>query len=393
MMCAGRDGARTGGASGAVRSTLAYASALLCIVVWTGCSADAPSTPPRPTASPPPNPTTLSGISISSPELVLSEGETADIVITLDSDPGTDIEVWFRRGWTGAEDLAFAPERVAWAAAEWQEPRMLAVTASIDELAERLETHELQVWTYRGGEVGADRQILRKVPIRVWVKDPPGIRAFIGGGAGEVVLEWPGWGGPDIERWQYRSSSDYPYDWGPWTDMPDSDADTRRLRVTGHPMLGTIYFFQIRPWGASGPGAASAVIDGWVAEVGPDGIPGVADVPQPLEPGRRFDGGSFTFVVPDGMLVSTGITFDPRTRNVYLLLYDETTLAHMVVLTHTAEVVQKTSWDARSEVYRTTWTKTGNIAESRHRAPPPPGHDLEALWDAIEQSIKLAPLP
>ncbi len=365
----------------------------LLAAVWAGCSTGSPSTPPRPTASPPPNPTTLSGITISSPELVLEEGEAASIVITLDSDPGMDIEVRFRRGRTGAEDITFAPDRIAWAAADWQEPRTLALTASIDELGERLETHELQVWTYRRGEVGAGRHILRKAPIHVWVKDPIEPRAFTGGGAGEVVLEWPGWGGPDIQSWQYRYRSDPRHDWGPWTDMPNSDADTRSFRVTGLMMRDwTYYDFQIRPWGTRGPGAASAVIEGYVALVGPDGIPQDQGLSL-LEPGRRFRLSTHTFVVPDGMLLSTSTTGDTRTREIYVIMYDETTTARMVVRASTAEVVQETFWDARTETYQVIWTETGGIAYSFRRAPPPPGHNLGELWDEIKQSIREEPLP
>ena len=364
----------------------------LLAAVSSACT-DSPSTPLRPTASPPPNPTTLSGITVSSPELVLTEGDTASIVITLDSDPGTDIEVRFRRGRTGADDLAFAPDRVAWAAADWQEPRTLALTASIDELGERLETHELQVWTYRRGEVGAGRHILPKAPIHVWVKDPLEPRAFTGGGAGEVVLEWPGWGGPDIQRWQYRYQSDYRRDWGPWTDMPNSDADTRSFRVTGLTMRDWIYDFQIRPWGARGPGAASAVTEGYVATVGPDGIP--QETPGPLlEPGRRFRHADTTFVVPDGMILSTRRGGDSVTRETFIFLYDETTITRMVIRSSTGETVQKTIWDPPTNSYQVIWTETGDIAESWSGVPPPPGHDIAALWEQIEQSIRReAPLP
>ena len=391
MMAAGRDHTRTGGAPGDLRSTLAYLSALLFVLLWAGCSIDSPSTLLRPTASPPPNPTTLSGITVSSPELVLREGETASVVITLNSDPGTDIEVWFRRGRTGADDIAFTPDRVAWAAADWQEPRTLALTASIDELGERLETHELHVWTYRLGEVGAGRHILPRAPIHVWVKDPLEPRAFAGGGAGEVVLEWPGWGEGDIQHWQYRYR-DPMSDWGPWRSMPNSDADTRSFRVTGLSMPDRIYDFQIRPWGASGPGAASVVIEGYVALVGPDGIPQDMGLSL-LEPGRRFRLSTrSTFVVPDGMLLSTGTTVDTLTGEIYVFVYDETTTARMVLRVSTSEVVQETFWDAKTETYQVIWTETGEIADSFRRAPPPPGHNLGELWDEIKQSIREEPL-
>ena len=152
----------------------------LLAAAWSACT-DSPSTPLRPTASPPPNPTTLTGITISSTELILAEDETASIVIALDSDPGEDIEVWLRRGKTGADDIAFTRDRVTWAAADWREPRRLTLTAVVDYFAERLEAHELHVWTYRRGQIGAGQQILPKETIHIWVKDPLEPRAFTGG--------------------------------------------------------------------------------------------------------------------------------------------------------------------------------------------------------------------
>ena len=41
------------------------------------------------------------------------EGESVAIVVTLDSDPGEDIEVQFRLGETGADDITFTPDRIA----------------------------------------------------------------------------------------------------------------------------------------------------------------------------------------------------------------------------------------------------------------------------------------
>ena len=96
------------------------------------------------------------------------------------------------------------------------------MTAVVDDFAERLEAHELQVWTYRRGQLGAGQQILPKETIHVWVKIPLEPRAFTGGGAGEVVLEWPGWGGNGIQRWQYRYKSGHKHDWGAWADVPNS---------------------------------------------------------------------------------------------------------------------------------------------------------------------------
>ena len=84
----------------------------LLAAVWSACT-DSPSTPLRPTASPPPNPTTLSGITVSDSELMVVEGEAATIVVTLNSDPGEDIEVRLRLGETGSDDITLIPDRVS----------------------------------------------------------------------------------------------------------------------------------------------------------------------------------------------------------------------------------------------------------------------------------------
>ena len=354
-------------------------------------SACTDSPPPAPTASPPPNPTTLTGITISDTELMVVEGETASIVITLDSDPGTDIEVWFRPGRTGADDLAFAPDRLAWAAADWQEPRTVTLTAVGDYFAERLEAHELQVWTYRRGEVAAGQHILATETLHAWITDPRELRALTGGGAGEIVLEWPGWGGQGIRSWQYqyRRGED---NWGAWTDMPNSDAGTRSFRVTGLTSLGRIYQFRVRPWGSTGPGAVSAVIGGYVAMVGADGTP--EEVAGAfLEPGRRFRfyGSDFTFVVPEGMLLSMGQGGDSTIT--VAIPCDELTLVCLIIDVGTGEVLERTVWDAATDSYARVRTATGEVLERRGGVPPPPGHDPAARWEQIEQSIRREPLP
>ena len=136
------------------------------------------------------------------------------------------------------------------------------------------------------------------------------------------------------------------------------------------------------------------MIAGYVATVGPDGIP--QETPGPLlEPGRRFriSDTPFTFVVPHGMILSTGTGGNAVTRETFLFLYDETTLTHMVIRTSTGETVQKTIWDPLTKSYLVIWTETGDIAESWSGVPPPPGHDIAALWEQIEQSIRKDPLP
>ena len=374
----------------------------LLATVWSACT-DAPSTPLRPTASPPPNPTTLTGITISSPELVLREGETASIVITLDSDPDTDIEVRFRRGRTGADDLAFAPDRVAWAAADWQEPRTLAITTIVDEVTERLETHELQVWTYRRGQTGPGQQILAKETIQVWIAERRQVWAFAGGGEGEILLEWTNWDEPGIQRWQYRSLGavwqggqyrregsklvEVSEGWSDWQDIPDSTAATRSHRVAGLlPEFG--HEFQLRPWTATGAGTVSEIVVSVAPRAGPDGIP-VAPAGVLLEPGRmfRFWIADYSFVVPVGMLLALNSNA--------VMLHDLTTGARAIIDPDTGELYLESAWDAKTGEYSLVYRRTGEAFPypAWKGTAPPPGHDLNALWDEIEQSIRTEPLP
>ena len=388
------------------RRVVASIVVALLAAVGSACT-DSPSTPLRPTASPPPNPTTLTGITVSNSELMVVEGESATIVVTLDSDPGEDIEVQVRlvrvphRGLGGRDpdDVTLTPESVTWTATDWQQPRMVARTAIADKVRELVETHEVQVWTYVRGKTGAGQHILAAETVQATTADSRGLVALMGGSEGEIVLEWTP-ADQRTQRWQYREKAawalrngqKYAPTWSAWTDMPNSDADTRSFRVTGLTMRDWIYDFQIRPWGARGPGAASAVIEGYVATVGPDGIP--QETPGPLlEPGRRFRHADTTFVVPDGMILSTRRGGDSVTRETFIFLYDETTITRMVIRSSTGETVQKTIWDPLTKSYQAIWTETGDIAESWSGVPPPPGHDIAALWEQIEQSIRREPLP
>ena len=153
-------------------------------------------------------------------------------------------------------------------------------------MTERLEAHELQVWTYRHGQTGPGQQILAKETIQVWIAERRQLRALAGGGEGEIVLEWTEWGEQGIGRWQYRYRRFHELTWGAWMDVPDSDVATRTLRVIG---LSTdeLYEFQVRPWRLEGAGPASNVARSYTVMVGSDGIP-VAHPGFFLERGRRF---------------------------------------------------------------------------------------------------------
>ena len=372
----------------------------LLAAAWSACT-DSPSTPLRPTASPPPNPTTLSGITLSDAEPMVVEGESATIVITLDSDPGQDIEVQLRLGRTGADDVAFAPDRVAWTTTNWQQPRELAITAVVDEVRERLEPHELQVWTYRRGQTGPGQQILAKETIQVWIAERRQVRAFAGGGEGEILLAWTNWDEPGTQRWQYRflgavwQGVQYRQEgsklvevsegWGDWQDIPGSTAATRSHRVVGLlPEFG--HEFQLRPWTAMGAGTVSEIVDSVAPRAGPDGIP-VAPAGVLLEPGRmfRFWIADYSFVVPVGMLLALNSNA--------VMLHDMTTGARAVIDPDTGELYLESARDAKTGLYSLVYRGTGEAFKwaSWKGVAPPPGYDQSALFDQIASSIRREP--
>ena len=361
----------------------------LLAVAWSACTTDSPT--PTATASPPPNPTTLSGISVSDSELMVVEGEAATIVVTLNSDPGEDIEVRLRLDETGSDDITLIPDRVSWTATDWQQPREVALTAIFDRVTERVETHELRVWTYVRDQTGPAQQILAKETIQVTLADSRGLVTLTGDSEDEIVLEWiPS--DQRTHRWQYRYRRNDERTWGAWADVPHSDANPRSLRVTGltpGPEWG--YYFQVRPRPASAGAVSEVVLGVTGAWFGSDGIP----MPSHgffLERGGkfRFSSSAFTFVVPHGMLLMMSGEGGPADGGVVILdnLSDQATGAYITVDTRTGEVLRKTFWDAATNSYQLIWLPTGEIVGSWEGLPPPPGHDLHALWDELEQSIR-----
>ena len=382
------------------RSTILVA---VCALVWSGCSADAPSTPPLPTASPPPNPTTLTGITISYHELMLVEAESATLVITLRSDPGEDIEVHLRFTEGGADDATITPNRLVWTAADWQQPMEVEITAIPDEVTERVETHELEVWTYRRAERDPGQHILAPETIRLTLADSRGLVVLTGDAEGEFVLEWTP-ADRRTDRWQYRYRRGDERAWHltgtgerAWQDIPNSHADTQDLRVTV-PLEGYEwgYLFQVRPLPGSAGGVSQVVQGAPGSWYGPDGIP-MPTLGFPLERGGRFrfSSSGFTYVVPHNMLLMVTQASGPGRDGVTIIdnLWDLTTEAQMSVDTRTGEVLRKTFWDARTNSYTLVRITTGEIERTWKGLPPPPSHDLAALWDEIEQSIRWEPPP
>ena len=76
---------------------------------------------------------------------------------------------------------------------------------------------------------------------------------------GAVVLTWtaPATNGAAVEKYRYRESTDGGTNYGSWTDIPDSDADTTSYRVMGR-TNGSAYTYQVQAFNRSGGGAESA---------------------------------------------------------------------------------------------------------------------------------------
>ena len=131
---------------------------------------------------------------------------------------------------------------------------------------------------------------------------PPTLIGFVGGGAGEIVLEWT-IARAGVARWQYREWGPGDTAWGAWTDVPDSDASTTSHRLTGL-QPDQAYVFQVRPLTAQGPGDAYDSVQVVPLEVGPDGIP--YGIGQVVEYGRRFRvlRTSYTFTAPHGLPIA-----------------------------------------------------------------------------------------
>ena len=261
-----------------------------------------------------------------------------------------------------------------------------------DEVRERVEPHELQVWTYGSGKTGPDQHILAKETIQLTLADSRGLVALTGGSEGEVVLEWTP-ADQRTQRWQYRKRL-FSEAWSAWLDVPDSGASTRSLRITGLSSYSR-YEFQVRAWRRAGAGAASNVGDGVTAMFGSDGI-AEAEPGFCLERGRWFRfGPDFTLLTPLGTVICVGGGggYTPTGESVVIAdLFDQTTGAFATLDVGTGEMIIKTFWDSATNSYEAIWIRTGEIIESSSGGlPPPPGYDLSALWDEIEQSIRREP--
>lgn len=138
-------------------------------------------------------------------------------------------------------------------------------------------------------------------PTLVMNVSPTHLRALVGGGRGEAVLEW-GTTERGVERWQYRRKSARS-PWREWTDVPGSDGSTSRYRVTG--LFGRENQFQVRPWTKQGPASPSNASEMLVARTGSSGAPSPYS-PGEVESGRRYEVFDYTVDVPAGLRLSFG---------------------------------------------------------------------------------------
>ena len=79
--------------------------------------------------------------------------------------------------------------------------------------------------------------------------------------AGAVLLHWaaPAANGAAVEKYQFQESIDGGNNYGSWTDIPDSDADTTSYRRDGR-TNGTAYTYQVRAFNRFGGGMETAAM-------------------------------------------------------------------------------------------------------------------------------------
>ena len=151
-------------------------------------------------------------------------------------------------------------------------------------------------------------EILASIRFNPERPNPP-LVALVGGGEGEIVLEWTNTS-DDVMWWQYRQrrSPNRPWepadDWDQWTDIPGSDEHTTSYRLMRVPSIVS-FDFQVRPWTHTGPGSPyDPALAVRLDEHGRDGIPRAGNA-ELLESGRTFRIGYRDLVldVPPGMRI------------------------------------------------------------------------------------------
>ena len=220
----------------------------------------------------------------------------------------------------------------------------------------------------------------------------PVLRALVGGGGGEIVLQWTNTT-PNVTRWQYRQRGSRwgPGSWGTWTDVPDSAADTTTHRVTGL-RKGSLYGFQVRPWTTEADDAYDEVV-GVTAYVARDGIP-YADGGLMLEGGRTFrlpEGGrlvGWAFDVPEGMLLmaSGSAINEDRESSLSMALVDVLNSSYLLIDMTAGEYVERhVTPPGTGPLHSPVAGVTGNCEVA------PGVRDVHALFDQIIASTR--PLP
>ncbi len=89
------------------------------------------------------------------------------------------------------------------------------------------------------------------------VPDAPAVT--VTAGDAQITLNWIGPNDDSIIRWEYQQKAGSSGNYGNWTVMAGSDADTTSHTITGL-TNGTEYFFKVRAVNSSGNGAASSEV-------------------------------------------------------------------------------------------------------------------------------------
>ncbi len=227
-----------------------------------------------------------------------------------------------------------------------------------------------------------------KAPKPIGEQPAPELITVATGKAGELLLEWRiGHDPAGVTGWQYRQrarqggTTDGPWAWGAWTDVPGSNAATRSYRLTGQSLR--LFHFEVRAVAGTKPGRASASARGGPAPVGADGIPWMlaGDI---VEGGRtwRIHAGSTVIDVPAGtrLEVHGGALADGR---VIVSFADAATGSYLVVDIDTAESVGR-------EIVAPPGVQGDAIVGGGGQGGA--ARDVGAIFDKIMGSARLVPV-
>ncbi len=209
-----------------------------------------------------------------------------------------------------------------------------------------------------------------------------------------LLLRWTG-GPENTSRWQYRMrrwQNGQPLEWGGWTDVPDSTADTCSYRAAGL-REDTAYGFQVRAVVAP-PGVAEAYAVSPTSETGATHRRGE---PPVLRTDRLAQGdgvtewvvADFAIIIPAGMRVTTAPPETSASGELIVPVF-ETASRSVIQFTPSGDLVQ---WHAYSPYAVLVQEFYSPPPDNSDRVTPNPPN-VNTLFEEIVASVRpLAPTP